>query len=348
MGGLGGNKLFSLLHDYFITYLPNVKHYSLHTIRSYQKAMELLLDYVKDLNRVKLYDITFDMIDRAVFLGFLRYLENERNSSISTRNHRLHCIRSFYRYAAQTDITVSTYWDMLRKIDFARVEEPVVGYMSETAVETVLEQPNLKTKKGRRDMFLMLLLYQTGARVQELLDIRLKDIHMGKTPTISLRGKGSKIRTVPLRDKAVDHLKGYLSLFHPNAEIFSMDYLFYVFRDGSKKRMTEDNVRKLIRAYGDKAHAKCSEVPAGVHPHLFRHSRAMHLYQNGVNLILVSQWLGHSRLETTLIYAYADTEQKRRAIEKAIPEESTLKKHFNANRFQIGDDDTLKQLCGLR
>jgi site-specific recombinase XerD len=348
MGGLGDNKLYSLLHDYFITYLPNVKRYSPHTIRSYQKAMELLLDYVKDLKRVKLYDITFDMIDRAAFLGFLRYLEDERKSSISTRNHRLQCIRSFYRYAAQTDITVAAYWDMLRKIDFARTEEPVVGYMSEAAVEAVLAQPDLKKKKGRRDMFLMLLLYQTGARVQEILDIRLVDIHMGKTPTITLRGKGKKVRTVPLREKAVGHLKGYLTLFHPDAEAYSEDYLFYIRRDGVKKRMTEDNVRKLIRDYGNKARAQYSEVPPNVHPHLFRHSRAMHLYQNGVNLILVSQWLGHSRLETTLIYAYADTEQKRRAIEKAIPEESTLKKHLNANRFQIGDDETLKQLCGLR
>lgn len=348
MGGLAGNRLFSLLHDYFITYLPNLKHYSSHTIRSYQKAMELLLDYVKDLKRVKLYDITFEMIDRAVFLGFLRYLEKDRNSSISTRNHRLQCIRSFYKYAAETDLTVVGHWNILRKIDFARTEEPVVGYMSEAAIEAVLAEPNTSTKKGPRDMFLMLLLYQTGARVQEMLDIRLVDIHMGKTPTVTLRGKGKKVRTVPLREKAVDHLKGYLSLFHPNAESFSTDYLFYVIRDESKKRMTEDNVRKLIRAYGDKAHTKCSEVPASVHPHLFRHSRAMHLYKHGVNLILVSQWLGHSRLETTLIYAYADTEQKRKAIEKAIPEERTLKKHLNASRFQIGDDETLKQLCGLR
>jgi site-specific recombinase XerD len=348
MGGLTNNRLFSLIHDYFVVYLPIVKRYSPNTIRSYQKAVELLLDYVKKLRKIKLYEVTFEMISRKVIIEFLNYLENDRNSSITTRNHRLHCIRAFYKYAAQTDIKVATFWDELRKVDFAREEEPVVGYMSETAIEAILDEPDLSTSKGLRDMFMILLMYHTGARVQELLDIHIKDIHLGKAPTITLRGKGAKARTVPLRDKVAGHLQGYLKKFHANENEYSDQYLFYVVRDGIKKRMTEDNVRRLIRSYSSKARLKCSEVPENVHPHLFRHSRAMHLYQSGVNLVLVSQWLGHSRLETTLIYAYADTEQKRKAIENAIPEESTLKRHLNADRFTIDEEATLKHLCGLR
>jgi site-specific recombinase XerD len=112
--------------------------------------------------------------------------------------------------------------------------------------------------------------------------------------------------------------------------------------------MTEDNVRKLVKSYGTKAKEIDPTIPKNLHPHMFRHSIAMHLYQNGVALPLVSQWLGHSRLETTLIYAYADTEQKRKAIENAIPEDSTLKEFLNADRYTIDDDETIKALYGLK
>ena len=348
MGKLAANRLFALIHDYFMVYLPNVKKYSPNTIRAYQKAMELLLDHVKETRNVKLYEVTFDMINSATLIAFLDYLEKERACSVATRNHRLHCIRAFYRYAAVTDMDAVIYWNDLKKVEAARTDEAVVGYMSEAAVESLLAEPDVSTKKGLRDMFLMLLLYQTGARIQELLNIRLRDIRWGNAPTVTLRGKGSKVRSVPLREKVSEHLKKYVALFHPNEDRYSEQYLFFVVRDGSKKRMTEDNARRLIRGYGNAARKKCHDVPENVHPHLFRHSRAMHLYQNGVNLELVSQWLGHSRLETTLIYAYADTEQKRRAIENAIPEEGTLKRHLNAERFQADNEETLKQLCGLR
>lgn len=107
-------------------------------------------------------------------------------------------------------------------------------------------------------------------------------------------------------------------------------------------------MRRLIQKYGDLARTTNLSIPPNVHPHLFRHSIAMHLYQNGVPLTLISQWLGHSRLETTFIYAYADTEQKREAIEKAIPEDSTLKEYLNAERYSEDDDELIKRLYGLK
>ena len=331
--GLEKNALFILIRDYFKQYLPRVKKFSPNTIRAYKIAMELLLDYVKEAKGVKLYDITFDTIDRAAVMAFLDYVECERSCSISTRNHRLHCIRGFYKYAADSDINAVTYWNEIKKIKTARTLELPIGHMSESAVEAILAQPDTATQKGLRDMFLMLFLYQTGGRVQEILDVRLCDISFGTTSVVTLRGKGSKVRCVPLRDKMVHHLNQYMDVFHPNAKQYSDQYLLFVTRGGIKKRMTEDNARRLVRNYGEMARKQLLEVPENVHPHLFRHSRAMHLYQNGMDLTLVSQWLGHSRLETTLIYAYADTEQKRLAIEKAIPEESTLKEYLNAQNY---------------
>jgi integrase/recombinase XerD len=348
MGGLADKKLFELVRDFLKVYLPNLRKCSPNTIRAYQKALELLFDFVKTQKKAKLHQITFNMIDNKIITSFLDDLEKGRGCSISTRNHRLQCIRSFYAYAAENDITVMARWQELKKIKTANAPTVLVEHMSEAAVGAILSQPDISTKKGLRDMFIMMLLYQTGARIQELLNIRLRDINYSKAPVVTLHGKGNKVRPVPLREKMVDHLKQYLAIFHMNESKYSEQYLIYSIRNGLKTRMTEDNVRRLVHNYGITARNICPEVPENVHPHLFRHSRAMHLYQNGVDLTLVSQWLGHRRLETTLIYAQADTELKRKAIEKAIPEDSPLKPFLNADRYKVDDEETLKQLYGLK
>lgn len=340
--------LFTLIHDFFLVYLPKERKCSPHTIRAYQKSLELLLDFVKAREGVPLNGLTLEMIDRNTLSAFLDYLEKERECSVTTRNHRLHCIRAFYSYAAVENITAVAHLEEIRKVETAKAPEKLVEHMSEAAIRAILAQPDTSTTKGLRDMFLMLFLYKTGARIQELLDIRLRDIQFGKHPRVTLHGKGAKVRSVPLRDNVTEHLKKYIAMFHPNEGIYSEQYLFYVVRTGKEKRMTEDNVRHLIREYGSMARKVCPEVPENVHPHLFRHSCAMILYQNGVDLTLISQWLGHSNLETTLVYAHADTELKRKAIEKAIPADSPLREHLNADRYKVDDEALLKQLCGLR
>ena len=139
-----------------------------------------------------------------------------------------------------------------------------------------------------------------------------------------------------------------MATFHPNAGRYSDDFLFFVERSEKRKRMSEDNVRHFVGLYGEAARRDCKEVPENVYPHLFRHSCAMSLYQSGVELTLVSQWLGHSDLESTLIYAHADTELKRKAIGKSIPHDSPLREHTNSERYKVDDDETLKVLCGLK
>ena len=348
MGRITDQTLFSLVHDFFKIHLPNEKKCSSNTIRAYQKSLELLFDYVKMRKGIPLTKLTFKMINRKLLLEFLDYLELERRCSATTRNHRLHCIRAFYGYAAKVDMTAVIHWDEIKKVDIAIVPEALVAHMSEIAVQAMLAQPDTSTRKGLRDFFLMLFLYQTGARVQELLDIRLCDIQAGRVFVVTLRGKGSKSRSVPLRNKTTKHLEEYVKVFHPSESLYSDQYLFYVIRNGANKRMTEDNVRYLVQEYGKAARLACCEVPEKVHPHLFRHSLAMHLYQSGVDLTLVSQWLGHANLKTTLIYARADTELKRKAIEKAVPEDSPLKELLDAERYKVDDDETLKRLCGLK
>lgn len=346
MGGL--SPLFSLVHDYFKIFLPNERKCSHNTIRAYQKSLELLLDYVKEQRNIPLNKITFEMIDRKMLSQFLDHLEVERGCSISTRNHRLQCIRAFYNYAAEADMTTVVHWEEVKKVSTALVPERLVEHMSESAVSSILTQPDTTKRRGRRDAFLMLFLYKTGARIQELLDIQLRDLQFGKAPVVTLCGKGGKSRTVPLRDNVTQHLKEYLQMFHPNEGVYSDQYLFFVERGGRKKRMSEDTARNLVHNYGESARLICTEVPENVHPHLFRHSCAMHMYQHGVDLTLISQWLGHAHLETTLIYAHADTELKRKAIEQSVPEDSPLKEHLNIDRYKVDDEEDLKILTGLK
>lgn len=342
------NQLFIFIHNYFITYLPDIKKYSPHTVRAYQTALEMFLDYAKDQKGIPLREVTMEMLDSELLAAFLDFIEKEKGCGVSTRNHRLHCIRAFFSYAANEDLNAVAFWEDIKKVKASKTAKKLVGHMSGDAVEAIISQPDTRTEKGLRDMFLLLFLYQTAARVQELADCRLCDIRWGSAASVILHGKGEKNRIVPLRENTVEHLRSYIERFHGDEQPLSRQYLFYVIRGGRKKRMTEDNVRRLVHQYAASARDVCPEVPENVHPHLFRHSRAMHLYQNGVDLTLLSQWLGHSQLETTLIYAHADTEMKRRAIEKAVPEEAPLKQLLNAERMKVTDDDLLKRLCGLK
>ena len=343
------NSLFALVRDYLTHYLPRERKFGKNTIRSYKKALELLLDFVKAQKNIPLSKVEFKMIDRNMLSEFLDYLEEDRHCSPQTRNHRLSCIRAFYAYAAENDITVIAHYEQILNVDYAKVAEKLVEHMSEEAVKTIIEQPDTSTRKGLRDMFLMLFLYKTGARIEEALNIRLRDIQFGKTPSVVLFGKpNDKARTVPLRENTAEHLKKYLQMFHPDEGIYSDAFLFYTIRSGATKRMTEDNARSFIKKYGIVARRICMEVPENVHPHLFRHSCAMSLYRSGVPLTLISEWLGHARFETTLIYAHADTEIKRKAIEKAIPKDTPLGEHINSERYIVDDEQLLKELCGLK
>jgi site-specific recombinase XerD len=340
--------LFSLIHDYFKIYLPTQRGYSPHTIRSYQTALDTFLDFVKQENGIGLSRITLDMLDSKMLSLFLDGIE-QNGCGVSTRNHRLSCIRAFFDYAAKANPSVVIHLSEICKVPKKNHIKPeLVEYMNEKAVKALLNAPNPKTKKGMRDRFIILLIYDSAARVQELLNIRLCDMKLGKTPTVTLFGKGSKIRSVPLMPQTVSYYEQYKRHFHPDENGSSENLMFYTVIHGCRNPMADSTVRRIIYACGDAARAKSPDVPSNIYPHMLRHSRAMHLYQHGMDLSLISQWLGHAQIETTLIYAHADTEQKRKAIEIATEENPAMKQNLNAERYTVTDDETLKLLYGLR
>jgi len=338
-----------LIHDYLKVYLPKQRKLSSNTIRSYREALELLVDYVKVQKEIPLQDVTFEMLTSETILGYLDYLETERGCGVSTCNNRLAAVRTFLVFAADRDITTVTSLKELKKVPVKKPDKiEVIGHMSMAAIAAIVAQTDISKPKGVRDRFLMLLMYDAGARLQEMIDIRLCDFRLGATPTVTLHGKGGKVRTIPIMEKTVQYLRNYLTVFHPDTSLSTETPLFYSVIHGKMNPLSDRRIRNLIKEYGANARIQCLEVPENVHPHLFRHSRAMHLYQQGMDLTLVSQWLGHANLETTLVYAHADTEYKRKAIAASTPAENPLHAKLNPSRFTVTDEDTLKRLTGLR
>jgi site-specific recombinase XerD len=339
--------LFELLSEYLRVYLPQLKKRSEHTIRSYRAALNSLLDFVAADRHIKLSEITFEMIDPAMIAKYLTHLD-EQGNSLTTRNLRLNCIKAFYSYAAEVNTETVAFHQAIANIPKASVPRyPRIDYLSVRAVNALLAAPDSRMAKGQRDRLMMLLMYDTGARLAEIRALKLCDITWGRKAEAKLFGKGKKERSVPITDTVASELKAYLSEFHSNAEKYSDAYLFYTAQHGQRFPLSDSAVRKIVREYGEAARKNCDEIPDIVHPHMLRHSRAMHLYQNGNDLELISQWLGHVNMETTLVYAYADTEHKRKAIEASIDPGSPLAKRRNAQRFTLSDDETVRRLYGL-
>jgi site-specific recombinase XerD len=344
----GTNTLFGMIHDYLKIYLPKQRNYSPHTIRSYREALELFVDFVKEKKKIPLQNVTFEMLTAEMINEYLDYLETERGCTTATRNNRLASVRAFLVFAADRDLTAVVQLSEMKKVPVKKTNDiSVIKYMSAEAVKAVVEQPDSNTTKGLRDRMFMILMYDLGARLQEMTDIKISDLSFGKTTTVLLHGKGAKVRTVPIMENTVGNLRKYLTVFHPEPRK-NEDRLFYTVSHGQRNPLSASCVRLFLAQYGNSARESCIEVPENVHPHLFRHSRAMHLYQEGMDLALVSQWLGHAQLETTLIYAHADTEHKRKAIAAATPPDNPLYAKLNSERFTISDEDTIKRLAGLR
>ena len=190
-------------------------------------------------------------------------------------------------------------------------------------------------------------MYDTAARCQEVLDLRLKDFELNtKFPYVYLRGKGGKTRTVPLMPKTVQHYLSYLARFHPETERQGDDFVFYTTIHGNVGKMSPDNVAYFMKLYGEKAKGICKDIPPRIHPHQLRHTRAVHLYRGGMPLALLSEFLGHANISTTQIYAYADTEMKRQAIQKACPQ-SGEKTADSEKPIWENNEDFIRRLYGL-
>lgn len=338
--------LIRAMRDFFQIYLPKQKCYSKNTVDSYRYAINLFIDYMQEKQSVTLLSMGTDDINRDTVSGFLEWLSDSRKNSPGTCNQRLMALKSFAGYLGLRDFSMTSVYAETCFVPVRKEPAKTVSFLSESALKEFLKQPDVGKPTGLRNQFLMILMYDTAARCQEVLDIRIGDFCLNVvSPYVYLKGKGDKTRAVPLMDVTVRHLRQYLNRFHESEPMHLEDYLFYTVTHNQRHQMSPDTVAAFMKKYGESAKATCPEMPERIHPHLMRHTRAMHLYRNGMPLALLSDFLGHSSLETTRVYAYADTEMKRNAIAKSTPQ---ISDEDEIPAWDFSDEETLRKLAGLK
>ena len=305
------------LTEFLSVYLPSQKYVSKNTIYSYRDTFKLLIKYCQETQNLPAERITVSLLSSALIAGFLQWLETERRCSISTRNQRLAAIHSFFRYLQGEEPTGLHHFQKVMSIPIKKARKTAVEHLTPEALKLLLEQPDKHTAKGRRDLTLMSVLYDTGARVQELIDIKIGDVILDAPSVIVLNGKGNKIRRVPIMKNTVSLLQSYLTENNLDKPWKNQNPLF---SNNQHHKLTKEGVAYLISKYVESARKSSTIVPSKVKPHIIRHSKAMHLLQAGVNIIYIRDFLGHVDIRTTEIYARADTETKRNAIGNAYPD----------------------------
>jgi integrase/recombinase XerD len=305
------------LTEFLSVYLPSQKNVSKNTIHSYRDTFKLLIRYCQEKENIPAERITMDILSSKLITNFLEWLENERKCSISSRNQRLAAIHSFFRHVQSEEPSGMFHFQKIIAIPIKKAKKAVVEYLTPEAMKLLLEQPDKHTPKGRRDLTLISILYDTGARVQELIDIRVCDVILENPAVIILTGKGNKTRRVPIMKNAVLLLQSYLTENKLNKP-WKNEYP--LFTNNQHHKLTKEGIAYIVAKYTESARKTSTIVPPKVKVHMFRHSKAMHLLQAGVNLIYIRDFLGHVDLKTTEVYAKADTETKRKAIENAYPD----------------------------
>lgn len=296
-------------------YLPQQRNASPNTIQAYRDALKQLLCFVAPVRKRPVAELALFDIDRKIVLSFLKSIEIKNANSISTRNHRLAAVRSFFRCVAQTTPEAIEHCNQILSIPFKKSESKTIEYLTTDEVKAIFNQIPLSTFAGQRDDVLLRFLHNTGARVQEAVDVMANDLRLDTPPSVRLCGKGRKERLCPLWPDTAERVRSFL--IRRNVEL---DSTVPVFINRNGKALTRFGVRYILGKYVCKAVKLCPTLERkNVHPHTLRHSNAMHLLQSGNDINTIRCWLGHSDVTTTNIYAEIDLEMKQRALNSMPP-----------------------------
>ena len=305
------------LTDFLSVYLPRQKNASNNTIASYRDTFKLLLRYCKEQKDIPAEKLSMLMLTHVMISGFLAWLEEERKCSTATRNQRLAAIHSFFRYAQYEEPSGILHFQKVIALPVKKAPKPSVSHLTPESMKLLLSQPDKTTLKGRRNLTLLSVLYDSGCRVHELANLKVRDVVVEDPVVLILTGKGNKVRRVPLMKNTLILLQNYLQE-HSLDKDWKKDYPLFI--NNHRSKLTKEGIAYIISQYVGSARKISPSMPEKVTPHMFRHSKAMHLLQAGVSLIYIRDFLGHEDIKTTEIYAKCDTQLKRKAIENAYPD----------------------------
>lgn len=314
---------------YFKSYMPGTLGLKEKSINSYQTAFFVFLRFMKNEKGVVPDKMTLETFSVELLMEFLDHLEGLGNG-VATRNHRLTVLRSFFKYIQLVEPRQILLMQQMLALKHKKQSRPVVNYLTTDGIKLILNEPMATTKHGYRDMLLLTTLYETAARVSELVGIRISEIRLEAPSTIVLHGKNGKSRIVPISQEASLLIRNFIE----RERLVGCEHgTKLLFTNRSGNMLTGAGVTHILQKYANRAREQHPTlIPDKLSPHCFRHSKAMHLLQSGVDLIYIRDILGHEHLKTTEIYAKTDNLQKRKAIENAyidLPDDSGFSGDWN-------------------
>lgn len=328
----------------FITdYAPIHKTNSEHTVKGYRNALTLYLTFLEKEQSITPSDLSINCFSLEHIEKWMKWIMENRGCSAQTCNIRLGALRTFLKYLSERNLVYLSVYEAACTIPSMKVPKRKINGLSKKAVKQLLEMPKLSTKTGRRDLTFMILLYSTAARLDEILSLTVQDVHLEtEKPYISIVGKGHKRRTLYLLPKVKAHLKKYIDEYH-GEKSDPASYLFYSRNLGPHGKMSQAAIDKMLKKHAKAAHLFCDEVPLGLHAHQFRHAKASHWLEDGMNIVQISFLLGHEQLETTMVYLDITTEDERKAL-------ATLEyeKDKNVSKKWKNIDGSLVDFCGIK
>ena len=302
-----------LVSEFLTEYLPLQRNYSKNTVLSYRDALKLLIVFITDTKGIRLTDFTMKHFDRQLIVEFLEWLRN-RGVSVSTANQRLAAIKAFAEYAGCQRIEYMAPLQMVQNIKSKKTFSREIVFLSVEQTARLINQPDINTRTGLRHRTVMTLLYDSGCRVQELCDIRIRDIYTGTNPAVRLHGKGNKHRTVAISEKTATLVSEYIRRQRKTA--LEDEPLI---TNRTHEKLSRDGVNYIISKYVSEIRRNEPDFPEKIHAHGFRHSKAMHMLASGINIVYIRDFLGHEDISTTMIYSRADNRLKNEAINKLAP-----------------------------
>jgi site-specific recombinase XerD len=303
-------SLAKLLHAFFHEWMGQQRNLSRHTVLSYRDTWKLLLRFVADRKRREITELSLSDLAASEVLAFLQFLENDRKVSIGTRNCRLAAIHSFFSFVARREPLAVEQCAEIAGIPVKKGTRPAMCYLEAEEITAIFQQPDRSSSEGQRDHALLGFLYNTGARIQEALNVCPRSVRFESPAQVELLGKGRKSRVCPLWPETVQLLRALLRR-RPRRD----DEPIFVNRYG--RPLTAAGVRFKLKQYVRAAAEKAPSLTGKrVSPHTFRHSVGVQLVAADVDVTVIRNWLGHARLDTTNIYARANLATKRKALEK--------------------------------
>lgn len=343
---------YEMLRDFLYKYLVIQRRVSPATVKNYTDSIDQFRLYLRDQKGIPFEKVGFHCFSKDKVYDFCIWLRDSQLKAVNTVNLRLSAIKSFLCYCSEEDASLTENYLKVKSIHrFKGKADPKLEYLNQEQLEAVFAAPDTETRNGRRNQYFMIHAYETGGRIEELVSMTLGDIiRNGANVQIRLHGKGDKTRYNPLPAEVIPHLDAYLSEFHPDGR--NDDYLFYTIHNGEHTKMAPRTVNSFLAGYAKQLHKTDPFFPEDLHCHVFRHSIGMAMYKAGIPLSYIKDFLGHSSIDSTTIYAHADDAAMEKAL-RSVDQDALPEKDSKGNTLSTpekkwkGKEEYLLNFCGL-